>query len=176
MKTDRRLTPVLISIAVYLAALLACTSALPQAGPPQGEEATVSPPITIQPSTKLGEVVEQSGYSLLSVQIESQATSNFLGTPQAGYKTVAVEIVLSNIAGEKPLTVFYSHANLVDMEGFVYEAKYSDRSDRLDMVDLGVGEKVKGWIEFILPEDAIPAYLKYTIDSDTVLMTGLAEK
>lgn len=96
-----------------------------------------------------------------------------MGTPQAGYKTVAVEVVLSNISGEKPLNVFYSHANLVDSEGFVYEASYGNRSDRLDMVDLGVGEKVKGWIEFIIPENAVPAYLKYTVDSDIVLMTGL---
>jgi len=176
MKRKQRLTPVLLSISLCFAALLACTSALPKANPPQGIAATESPLSTIQPPTKLGEAAEQLGYSLLAIQIESQATTNFLGTPQAGYKTVAVEIILSNIAGEKPLNVFYTHANLVDTEGFVYEAKYGDRSEKLDMVDLGIGEKVKGWVEFVIPENATPAYLKYTVEPDIVLMTGLTEE
>jgi len=173
MKRDQRFPAILLAASMCFAALLACTSAIPQSNPSQGNTNTTTSPSTVPSPARLGEVVEQSGYSLLAIQIESQITSNFMGTPQAGYKTVAVEVVLSNISGEKPLNVFYSHANLVDSEGFVYEASYGNRSDRLDMVDLGVGEKVKGWIEFIIPENAVPAYLKYTVDSDIVLMTGL---
>jgi hypothetical protein len=63
----------------------------------------------------------------------------------------------------------------VDQEGYVYEASYGYDNRNLDMVDLDIGEKVRGWVNFIIPESAVPAYIKYKVDSGIVLIAYLEQ-
>jgi hypothetical protein len=175
MKQTRRFPMLILAAVMWIGVSLACTNAIPQNQPASRITSTPPSPITVMPASRLGETTEQSGYSLSATKIEYPTSSDNFVTPQPGYKKVSIEIILSNISGEEPLNVLYMYATLVDDNGYVYEASYNYGDNNLDMVDLGVGEKVKGWVNFMIPENAVPAYIKYKIDSETFLMAGLAQ-
>jgi len=50
---------------------------------------------------------------------------------------------------------------LVDAEGYVYQAELGAREGQLDLVELGAGEKTKGWAAYSIPEGAVPAYVVF---------------
>lgn len=168
---------ILLPLAAWLLVAIACTGALPPTPPP---EVTPPPSLTALPTAlptlQMGEITEQTGYSLSVTQIEYPKNVDSFEAPEKGYRLVAVEIILSNISGVEPLNVFYSDAYLVDGEGYVYKASYGYENHNLDMVDLGIGEKVKGWVNFVIPESAVPAYIKYKIDTDIVLIAFLVQE
>lgn len=177
MRRNRFSPMILLPLAAWIFVAIACTGALPPTPPPE----VIPPPSvtalpTALPTLQTGEMTEQSGYSLSVTQIEYPKNVDSFEKPEKGYRMVAVEIILSNISGVEPLNVFYSDANLVDGEGYVYKASYGYENHNLDMVDLGIGEKVKGWVNFIIPESAVPAYIKYKVDTDIVLIAFLAQE
>lgn len=139
-------------------------------------------PITLSiaptiPSSKLGDVVEQFGYSLSPTSVEDPATPGMIYSPRQGYKLVAVEIILGNVSGTKTLSVNPLYAFLVDTNGFVYSAELGGRNGQIDTADLSTGEKAKGWVSFTIPNDAIPAYIKYQTEifSGNYLIAGLGK-
>jgi hypothetical protein len=150
------------------------TSLLP---PPAGHTQiaiTLTPTI---PAAKLGDVVEQFGYSLTATNVENPAKPGMLYTPKKGYKLVAVEITLGNVSGAKSLSVNPLYSYLVDSNCFVYAVELGGRDGQIDTLDLSVGEIVKGWVSFIIPENATPAYIKYQTEvySGNYLITGLVK-
>jgi hypothetical protein len=177
MKKGRCFPMISLALAAWICVALACTNAIPSKQPPM-TATTIAPAATLPPaapSSRLGEVTEQFGYSLSATKLEYPTNPDAFNAPQQGYKTVSVEILLSNVSGEKPLSVLSFYVTLVDTDGYVYKAAYGNRGDDLDMVDLGIGEKVKGWVDFTIPENATPAYIKYKVDSDIFLLAGLAQ-
>ena len=178
MRRDRSSSMIFLPLTAWLFVAIACASALPTSTPPP--EVIPPPSVTALPAAlptlQTGEMAEQSGYSLSVTQIEYPKSTDAFDMPEKGYRMVAVEIILSNISGVEPLNVFYSDAYLVDGEGYVYKASYGYENHNLDMVDLGIGEKVKGWVNFIIPESAVPAYIKYKIETDIVLIAFLAQE
>jgi hypothetical protein len=108
-------------------------------------------------------------------KVEDRPSTDSYNTPKPGTKTLAVEIVLSNVSGAEPLEVMTFYVNLVDSNGFVYKVATSFGEDELAMVTLNVGEKVKGWVYFTIPDGVTPAYIKYKIDSENFLVAGLEE-
>jgi hypothetical protein len=145
--------------------------------PPEGHKTiTISLTPTI-PSSKLGDVVEQFGYSLSATNVEDPTTPSDFYESRQGYKLVSVEISLGNVSEAKSLSVIYYFASLVDNNGFVYEAEHGERDGEINMLDLNVGERAKGWVSFTIPENATPAYLKYQLGffSKDYLITGLAK-
>ncbi len=119
---------------------------------------------TISETTHLGNTVEQYGYSLSSAAVEDPTTSGMFYEAKKGYKLVAVEIVVGNVSGET-LSVNPLDTILVDSNGFVYKPTLAGRDRRLTAVHLNTGEKVKGWVAFEIPEDAIPASIKYLVET-----------
>ena len=122
----------------------------------------------------LGEVADDSGYSLSALTVEDPATRpGVLYEPQAGKKPVAVEFIVGNVSGEQFSTSWYD-ATLVDAEGFAYRAEGGVVDGVLESLDLNPGEKVRGWSGFIIPEDSTPASLKYEFDYKLMLQVRLA--
>ena len=90
---------------------------------------------------------------------------------------MAVEVILGNVSGSEALSVNPLNGFLVDEKGFVYAAELSGRDGQIDVVDVGVGEKVKGWISFTIPADATPTSIKYSTSylTGNYLISGLAQ-
>ena len=146
--------------------------------PPPGGHTQIALSLTPTiPSSKLGDVVEQFGYSLSATNVEDPTSPGILYSPIQGYKLVAVEITLGNVSGAKSLSVNPLYAYLVDSNGFVYWAELGGRDSQIDTMDLNVGEKAKGWVSFTIPDSATPAYIKDQTEvfSSNYLITGLAK-
>lgn len=148
------------------------------APPPEGHE-----PISETPGEnptlslpKLGDVVEQFGYSITAVTVEDPAKAGRRLDVKQGYKLVAVEIIVGNVSGNT-LSVNPLRSYLIDSNGFVYTVELGGRDGQIATTDINSGEKVKGWVAFMIPEDAIPAGVKYQVQifSSNYLLTGLGE-
>ncbi len=149
----------------------------PLTPPPSGHTpltVTVTPTL---PKSKLGDVVEQSGYSLSASAVEDPATPGLLYTAKSGQKLVGVEIVLTNVSGADKLSANPLFAFLVDSDGFVYSAELMGRDGQIDSIDLSTGEKIQGWVSFTVPENATPFYIKYQIMGfpNQYLVAGLSK-
>jgi hypothetical protein len=147
--------------------------------PPDGHQ-SVGDPWT-PPSTgelpKLGDVVEQFGYSLSAASLEDPAPPGMLYEPKQGHKLVAVEIVVGNTSGDQ-ITVNPLNAILVDADGFLYSPELAGRDGQIELVDLTPGLKAKGWVAFTIPEDAAPTSIKYLVEpfSSAFLQAGLSSQ
>jgi hypothetical protein len=127
------------------------------------------------PSSNLGDVFEQFGYSLVATSVEDPARPGYFYTPRQGFKLVAVEITLGNVSGTEAFSVNPLYAYLVDSDGFVYDAELGGRDNQIAVLDLNVGEKVNGWVSFTITETTTPLYIKYEIGgfSSNYLIAGL---
>jgi hypothetical protein len=184
MKKTHRFSVFLLAFAVWVGVSLACvgissTSLTPISKPAKTSTATALSLTPTIPSSKLGDVVEQFGYSLSATQIEYPTSQDTFNAPKPGYKLVAVDITLGNVSGAEPLSVFSNYVYLVDTNGFVYQSTYGGESG-IGMVVLNTGEKTKGWVYFTIPDSATPAYIKYQINDNGTgdqkfLIMGLAK-
>ena len=116
--------------------------------------------------TKLGEVIEQDGYSLSALTVEDPSTPDAMFyEPTPGTRLVAIEYVVGNVSA-KPFTFYQIFATVVDSEGFRYEAESAAMAsyDGVEMAELAPGESVRGWGAYELGERAKPAYLEYAFD------------
>lgn len=147
------------------------------AQPPDGHEMVGEP--WVPPSTdglpRLGDVVEQFGYSLSASSLEDPAPPGILYEPKEGHKLVAVEIIVGNTSGDQ-ITVNPLNAILVDSDGFLYAPELAGRDGQIEVVDLTPGLKARGWVAFTIPDAAIPSSIKYAIEpfSSAILQAGLS--
>jgi hypothetical protein len=146
---------------------------------PAGHFAVAEPPSTPgSPLSKLGEVVENFGYSLSAVAVQDPSTLTMLYYPERpGFKLVAVEIVLGNVSGSEALEVNPLFANLIDKDGFVYEGVLGGLEGQINSADLNLGKTATGWIAYLIPETASPASLRYMTRNTegNYLQTGLTK-
>jgi hypothetical protein len=145
------------------------------ATPPSGHQPAVLTMTPVLPTSKLGDVVEQFGYSLTANTLEDPAKPGILYSAQKGFRLVAVEITLTNVSGSKTLSANPLYAYLVDSKGFIYGAELGGRDGQINSLDLSTGEKTKGWVSFMIPDDATPSYIKYQTDvfSTNYLIAGV---
>lgn len=141
--------------------------------------ATLEPTETPEPTKipELGDVVEGFGYSLLAVTVQEPASNpGYFYEAEDGKKLVAVEFIVGNLSGET-ISTNVLYATLVDSEGFVYGAETGSIEGQIQLLDIIPGERVRGWVGFIVPEEAIPTSFKYAIrgSSSKVLQVGLSE-
>ena len=66
---------------------------------------------------------------------------------------------------------------LVDTEGFTYQPELASAAGQIETLELSPGEKSKGWVGFMIPNDATPAKIKYQFDMfpSVYLVVSLAE-
>ena len=148
-------------------------TAAPTTVPPTAIPPTIAPTPQL---AKLGDVVEQDGYSLSAVAIEDPTQPSRLYKAEADKKLVAIEVVVGNVSGKK-ISVNPYNATLVDSDGFSYRPELGGRDDQIALVDLNPGERVKGWIAFKVPPEATPQSIKYEVSGfpDIVLQTGVTK-
>src|SRR5690606_17181926 len=67
------------------------------------------------------------------------------------------------------------NATLVDTSGFLYGAESSIVLEGgIELLEVSPGEMVRGWVGFVIPQDATPAILRYQFyGSGAVLQVGL---
>ncbi len=123
---------------------------------------------------KLGDVVQQDGYSLSASSVEDPGKPGFLFKAEKGKRMVAVQIVVGNVSGAK-ISTNALYAILVDTNGFLYEEDLGAHDGQLDVVDLNPGEKAKGWVAFEIPTAAKLEGIKYNVSGDITLETGLTK-
>ena len=133
---------------------------------------------TLEPQLELGDTDELEGYSLTAMSVEDPAKPGRLYDPVEGKKLIAVDVVIANVSGDKPADTNPLGATLVDTEGFVYDAELGGVDGQLDMVDLNPGERIRGWIAFEVPEEAVAASIRYEISGypEILLQTGLGPR
>jgi hypothetical protein len=124
--------------------------------------------------SKLGDVVEQDGYSLTAITVEDPAKPGMFFTAVKGMRLVAVEIVIANVSGEQ-INTNPLYSTMVDGNGFLYGAEMMGRNGQMEMVELNKGEKVKGWVSFLIPSDATLEGIKFNMAGNITLETGLAK-
>jgi hypothetical protein len=137
--------------------------------PPESAEAAPTSTEALAPTAEpagtakiyLGDAIEEDGYGMAVSGIENPAKPGMLYESKPGKKLVAAEVILSNLTGE-PLSANPLNAQLIDQDGFTYQAELGARDDQLLSVTLDQGERVRGWIAFEVPENAVPATLKYS--------------
>lgn len=139
-----------------------------------GQAADQLPTRTPLKLPKLGDVVEQDGYSLTAVTIEDPAKPGVIFRPEIGKRLLAVEVIVGNVSGAK-ITVNPLNATLVDGDGFLYRPTLGGRDDQIELVELNMGEKVKGWISFQIPPEAKLEGIKYNVSGNITLETGLTK-
>jgi hypothetical protein len=129
-----------------------------------------------EPAGKLGETVEKGGYSLVAEAVEDPATGGMLYTAEPGMKLIAVQIAVGNESGDT-VTVNPLKAVLIDSEGYVYTPELAGRDGQIAVTDIAVGERVRGWVAFEVPEGTVAESIRYQVSGYPVLEleTALAE-
>lgn len=169
---QRRKTLTLLFALIVLAVTLACggSAAVTPTAPPAAVssattvEAVADPPATPAPVAApryLGDAVEGAGYGLAALAIIDPATPGMFYTAEPGTRLVAVEIVVANTSDQiqsvNPLS-----AALVDTDGFVATPELASVDNQLATLKLLPGQKARGMVGFAIPENAVPAALKWT--------------
>jgi hypothetical protein len=143
--------------------------------PPQAGQTAAQLPARSSPTLpKLGDLVEQDGYSLSASKVEDPAKPGAIFSGEKGKRLVAVEVVIGNVSGAQ-ITVNPLSAVLVDTDGFLYQPTLGGRDGQIDLTDLNPGEKAKGWISFLVPPKAKLEGIRYNMSGNITLETGLAK-
>jgi len=125
--------------------------------------ATIPPPSPTAAATTseqlyLGDSTSAYGYTLTPLRIDDPAEPGVLFEPVDGKRLIAVEIIVANISGEvlkaNPLNV-----QLIVMGGNVFDLELLGVDNRMASVSLYPGERVQGWVAYLIPEGAVPAKL-----------------
>ncbi|MCI0396597.1 MAG: DUF4352 domain-containing protein [Chloroflexi bacterium] len=176
-------------IAFFLLPALACNALTlipgPEANPagpievaaaesvePAGEPAAGTPEPTLAPAptgtakppgpAAPGELVEYAGYSFAVITLEDPTRPSESYRYTEGMRLVGVEIIVGNVSGEV-VTINPLNATLVDAEGVAYPTELAAREGQLILIDLGPGERVRGWVAFKIPDGSVPESIQYQI-------------
>jgi hypothetical protein len=164
------LAKIMYSLGMFSDSVLQTSLTPPPAGhSPVNIAMTLNPPVS-----KLGDVVEQNGYSLTVMTVEDPTNPGMFYQARDGFRPIAIEIILANISGASSLSVNTLYTYLVDNKGYVYSPELMGRTGDIATVDLNVSEKARGWVTFVIPNASIPAYVKYQTEpfSSNYLVAG----
>jgi hypothetical protein len=115
-----------------------------------------------QESTHLGEWMEGSGLAMVARAVEDPAnpkTSSY--EPKPGTRLVAVEWELGSLSSTHHGTPHA--AQLIDDRGVRHDAIFGAMADHRDIENrpINMGERVRGWLAFEVPDGASPVALEY---------------
>lgn len=109
----------------------------------------------------LGETAVLDGYGLTAVEVVDPATPGIFTDVPDGQRLVSVIIILENIDNDEPIQANPLFGQLVDDDGFVYNAELAGTDNDLEAFDLQKGQKAQGGVSFLIPENATPAQFQY---------------
>jgi len=127
------------------------------------------------PKMTLGESDGEEGRSLSAINIADPATPGSRYENRQGFRLYGVEVILSNESSEESFFIDLNEFSLVDEKGFMYSAEWGYTVYQIESGELEKGEKRRGWISFVIPDDSIPLYIKYPIEyfSEIYLVVGV---
>lgn len=113
-------------------------------------------------STHLGQWVEGSGLAMVAHTVEDPAVPDPKHyETREGARLVAVEFELGSLADSH---IFQAQeTELIDDRGRRHEAIYGAMADHraISSGDIAMGERVRGWLAFELPDGVYPRSLEY---------------
>jgi hypothetical protein len=117
---------------------------------------------TSSESTGLGQWAENSGLAMVARTVEDPAmpdTEHY--QPKPGTRLVAVELEFGSLSG-----THYGDAHmaqLIDDRGIKHDPVFGAMADHPEFpsVTIAMGERVRGWLAFELPEGTTPVALEY---------------
>lgn len=118
----------------------------------------------------IGTSIEKLGASLTILEVNP----DILQLSRSGYKFIAVNLELKNIAKIDRINVNREDFFMIDDEGYLYPAS-EGVSGELPEIILDIGGKTKGWVIFGIPVNANAYGIKYLLDpeSNTYIYAGL---
>ena len=137
----------------------ATATAIAKARNQQGE----TPEPGQEASTSLGQWVEGSGLAIVAYAVEDPAvpdTQNY--QPREGARLVAVELEIGCLADSHHVQA--REAQLIDDRGRKHEPIYRAMAEHraIESGSISMGERVRGWLAYELPDGAMPQALEYS--------------
>lgn len=112
----------------------------------------------------LGDTATQAGYSLVAFSVQDPALSpGLFYEAQPGTRLIAVEFAVGNVSAET-FSSNVLNAVLTDSDGLLYGAENGGVDNQMELLDVNPGEVVRGWVGFVIPDNATAAKLKYGFD------------
>jgi hypothetical protein len=117
----------------------------------------------------MGDFIAKSGYFFAALELEDPTIPSKSYTPESGSRLVSVLVVFGNQNG-KQIMVGENDCRLKDVNGGMHDIESDAKDGSLPIEFVDLGERVKGWISFSLPEDVNPELLmcKFNTGVDTV--------
>lgn len=126
--------------------------------PAQPVDTPIPPQNTIG---KLGDTISQDGYIITLANIETATQYGDFIKAESGKKFIAVELIIESGANTGvSANLFY--VSIKDASGYKYDAAMMGKEPLLSSQnDIPLGEKIRGWVTFEIPETATGLVLAY---------------
>lgn len=118
-----------------------------------------TPPRTDSP--RLGQTVDEHGYTVSVWRVDDPATPARLYSPQTGMRLVGVDVTVENDAPSGQLFVDALRFRLIDTSGAVYDESLGSAAGEIRNTHLNPGESRTGIAGFVLPNGAQVATLRF---------------
>jgi hypothetical protein len=120
----------------------------------------------------LGDFIDWNGYFAAAQEIEDPVAPNEWYWPDEGERIVSVFIVIGNQKGEQ---LYFSFVNmsLRDNSGNLYMATYAGHENEIVSAYIDCGERLQGWLDFVIPADALTEALVYTYENEKKVSISL---
>jgi hypothetical protein len=132
--------------------------------------ATKPPAMFVLPthaSTRASGSSARAAYTLSVVSMAMPAPAMRIYEPQAGTTLLGVQVAFSNLSGPTVTTNPLSFS-LVDSDGYVYECDTGSVTNQLALLEIGAGEKNRGWVGFTVPNGTRPASIRWSRGGVTI--------
>jgi hypothetical protein len=111
----------------------------------------------------LGDFQEADGYFFAALEIADPAEPALFYEEQEGMRLIAVRFLIGNQTGEQ-LYFSISDVAVKDSGDDVWESEFAAILNEIPSVLLDRGERVQGWLGFVIPEDREAVSLEYLYD------------
>jgi hypothetical protein len=160
-KSVRVLRCMLVGLA---ASAMACSALTSSGGGTGGNAADL--PDNLPEETHPGDYISYQGFYFAVLQVLDPASGSAVSNPQPGMRNVALEIVAGNQNGDLGFPFSLSFGGLSDGNGNTYGQVFGQSGSGI-AVDLSGfldrGERVRGWMDFSMPEGVRPALLNVSM-------------
>lgn len=110
---------------------------------------------------KVGETVKEGGYIITLANVETAKQFGEFFQAAAGNKLIAVELLIES-AASSGVNANPFYVTIKDASGYVYSSSGFGKEPALQSQnDMPIGEKIRGWVTFEIPETATNLVLIY---------------
>jgi hypothetical protein len=111
----------------------------------------------------LGDYLAWNGYFAAALKLEDPVAPNEWYWPDKGERIVSVFVIIGNQKGRQLYFAFFN-VSLRDNGGYLYMATYAGHKNEIVSAYIDCGERLQGWLDFVIPEDAQPESRVYSFN------------